>query len=142
MHKTVISSMENTNQLRLNLLTQESQEIKRHLTKKVPNLPQDVDGVASKDTTAKYALLKMLPVTKAKKGDTFKMFVAALHHQQRKYMNWKMKNRKRGMRFYFLEKFKPRGVVGPPNSGLMAEKLALSWILALESQSLERIPPG
>ena len=67
-HKTVTLSVGTTNQLRLNLLTQESQELKKHLTEKVPNLPQAVDGVAVKDTTAKNALLKMLPVTNAKKG--------------------------------------------------------------------------
>ena len=95
------------------------------------------------DTTAKYVLLKMLPVTNAKKGDTFKLFVAALHRQQRKYVNWqKVKSRKRGMRFYFLEKFKPQGVVGLPNSGLMAEILVLSWILVLQSLSWVRIPRG
>jgi len=56
-----------------------------------------VDGVAVKDTTAMYALLKMLPVTNAKKGDTFKMFVAALHRLPRKYVNRKkMKSRKGG----------------------------------------------
>ena len=136
----MISSVETTNQLRLNLLTQESQEIRKHLTKKVPNLLQTVDGVAVKDTTAKYALLKMLPVTNARKGD---MFVAALHRQLRKYVNWrKMKSRKRGVRFYFLRKFKPKGVVGLPNSELMAEIFALSWIRVLQSQSLVRIPRG
>ena len=58
-------------------------------------------------------------------------------------MNWKkVKSRKRGMRFYFLEKFKPQGVVGLPNSGLMAEILVLSWILVLQSLSLVRIPRG
>ena len=81
--------------------------------------------------------------TNAKKRDTFKMFVVAQHRQQRKYVNWKkMKSRKRGMKFYFLEKFKPQGVVGLPNSGLTAETLALSWILVLQSQSLVRIPRG
>ena len=85
---------------------------------------------------------KMLPVTNAKKGDTFTMFVVALYCQQRKYVNWKMKSRKRGMRFYFLEKFKPQGVVGLPISGLTAEILALSWIPVLQSQSLVLIPPG
>lgn len=72
-HKIVISSVEKSNQLRLNLFTQESQEIKKHLLiKKVPNLPQAVVGVAVKDTTAKYALVKMLPVIHAKKEDTLK----------------------------------------------------------------------
>ena len=67
----MISSVGTANQLRLNLLTQESQQIKKHPTKKVPNLPQGVDGVAVKDTTAKYVLLKMLPVTNAKKRGHF-----------------------------------------------------------------------
>ena len=35
--------------------------------KKTPNLPQAVDGVATKDTPAKHDLRKMLPVTNAKK---------------------------------------------------------------------------
>ena len=84
-----------------------------------------------------------LPVTSAKKGDTFKMFVAALQRQQRKYVNWKkMKSRKSGMSIYLLEKFKPQGAVGLPNSGLMAKILALSWILVLQSQSLVPIPRG
>ena len=44
--------------------------------KKTPNkesskLPQTVDGVAAKDTTAKYAPLKMLPVTNAKNRGHF-----------------------------------------------------------------------
>ena len=47
-----------------------------------------------------------------------------------------------GMRFYFLEKVKPQGVVELPNLWLMAEILALSWILVLQSQSLVRIPRG
>ena len=34
---------------------------------------QAVDGVAMKDTPAKHALPKMLPVTNAKKKDTFKL---------------------------------------------------------------------
>ena len=138
----MISSVGTTNQLRLNLLTQESQEIKKTPNKE-SSKPTPNCGVAAKDTTAKYAPLKMLPVTNAKTRDTFKMFVAALHRQQRKYVNWKkMKSRKRGMRFYFLEKFKPQGVVGLPNSGLMAKILALSWILVLQSQSLVPIPRG
>ena len=33
---------------------------KKHLTKKVPSLPQTVDGVAAKDTSTKYAPLEML----------------------------------------------------------------------------------
>ena len=109
-HKTVISSVGTTNQFRSNLLTQESQEIKNHQAKKTPNLPQAVDGVVTKDTPAKHALRKMLPVTNAKKKDTFKLFVAALHCQQRKYGNWKkMKSRKREMRFCFSENSDHRG---------------------------------
>ena len=47
---------------------------------------------------------------KCKKGDTFKMFVAALYRQQRKYVNWKkMKSRNRGMRFYFWRSSNHRG---------------------------------
>lgn len=62
--------------------------------------------------------------SKCKKGDTFKMFVTDLPRQKRKYVSWKnMKSRKRGMRVYFLQKFKPQRVVGPPNSGLMAKIL-------------------
>lgn len=58
-------------------------------------------------------------------------------------MNWdKRKSRKRVVRFYFLEKFKQPGVVGLPNSGLMAEILVLSWIRGLQSQSLVRILGG
>lgn len=38
-----------------------------------------------------------------KKRGHFKMFVAALHRQQRNYVNWeKRKSRKRGMRFYLF----------------------------------------
>ena len=132
-----------TNQLRSNLLTQESQEIKNHQAKKTPNLPKAVDGVATKDTPAKHDLRKMLPVTNAKKKDTFKLFVAALHCQQRKYGNWKkMKSRKREMRFCFSEKFRPQGAVGLCNSGLTAKILAPSWTLVLQSQSLVQIPHG
>ena len=86
---------------------------------------------------------KVATCNKCKKGDTFKLFVAALHRQQRKYVNWqKVKSRKRGMRFYFLETFKPQGVVGLSNSGLMAETLVLSWILVLQSLSWVCIPRG
>ena len=74
-------------------------------------------------------LAKDVTCNKCKKGDTFKMFVAALPPQQRKYTSSKMmKSRKREKRFYFLEKFKPQGEVGTPNSGLMATVLASSWI--------------
>ena len=111
--------------------------------KKTPNLPQAVDGVATKDTPAKHALRKMLPVKNAKKKDTFKLFVAALHCQQRKYGNWKkMKSRKREMRFCFSEKFRPQGAVGLRNSGLTAKILASSWTLVLQSQSSGRIRHG
>lgn len=71
-HKIVISSVEKSNLLMLNLFTLESQEMKKHLRKKVPNLPQAVIGVAVKDTTIKYALLKMLLVIHAKTEDTLK----------------------------------------------------------------------
>ena len=47
---------------------------------------------------------------KCKKGDTFKMVVAALHRQQRKYVNWKkMKRRKRGGEVLFLGEAQTRG---------------------------------
>ena len=103
---------------------------------------QAVDGVATKDTPAKHALPKMLPVTNAKKK-TLSNCVAALHSQQRKYGNWKkMKSREREMRFRFSEKFRPQRAVGLRNSGLTAKILASSWTLVLQSQSSVRIPHG
>ena len=133
----MILSVGTTTKLRLNLLTQEKPGIENSPVKRLSGLPHLVGGVAAKDTIAKFVLLRMLLVTSAVREDIFKVFVAALPSRQRKYTSFKKtKGRKRGTKTYSLEKFWPQGVVGLPNSGLMAEILALNWILVPQLQLL------
>lgn len=139
----MILSVGTTNQLQLNLLTQESLEIKKFRTKKLPNMPKVVDGVAAKDTSAKFARLKMLPVTNVKKGHFQNVCRSPASPTKKVYELEDEEEQEEGDEVLFLGEVQTtRGGVGPPNSGLMATVLASSWIPVSQSQSLVHIPRG
>ena len=111
--------------------------------KETPKPAQSCEWCGYKRHQRQVCPAKDATCNKCKKRGLFENVCRNPASQQRKYTSSKMMtSRKREMRFYFLEKFKPQGAVGPPNSGLMATVLASSWIPVPQSQSLVHIPRG